>query len=156
MLHDSLTGLLNREGLKDRLNDKLEQSKKCAVAFLDLDDFKEVNDLGGHEKGNATLKEIADKLSQNLPEGGIASRLSGDEFLVAFDYKGMHDLKATSDRLLRKIATEGPKNLTITASMGIALYPEHSEKASELMSFADKAMYTAKEKGKNTYVIHNF
>lgn len=155
LMHDSLTGLLNREGLKSRLQTKLSQSEKCAIAFLDLDDFKEVNDILGHEQGNKTLKEIADKLAENLPMGGISARLSGDEFLVAFNYKNMRDLKTTADRILKRISTVIPGGVTITASMGISLYPAHSEMTSELMSYADKAMYYAKENGKNKYVIHS-
>ncbi len=155
LVHDSLTGLLNREGLKDDLNNKLAESKQCAIAFLDLDDFKKVNDLVGHEEGNKTLREIAKKLRKNIPEKGIAARLSGDEFLVAFEYKSIMGLKIVAAKLLKKIKTSVNSDLIVSASMGISLYPEHSQKTSELMSFADNAMYTAKEEGKDRFVIYN-
>ncbi len=155
LLHDSLTGLLNREGLKNELLMKLTGSEKCAVAFLDLDDFKRVNDFAGHGEGNKSLKQISDKLLDNLPPGGIAARLSGDEFLIAFDLKTMHGLKSTAERILKKIITIAAGENKITASMGISIYPEHSEKISELMTLADKAMYKAKKDGKNRFTIHN-
>jgi len=154
LIHDSLTGLLNREGLRKELDNKLTESGQCAIAFLDLDDFKKVNDLTGHEQGNKTLRDMAKKLIQNIPLDGIASRLSGDEFLVAFDYKNMIGLKKTAGKILKKIKTSVGNELIVSASMGIALYPEHSEKASELMSYADNAMYIAKEQGKDRFNIH--
>ena len=90
-----------------------------------------------------------------MPEGGIAARLSGDEFLVAFDYNSIHEIKSTADKLLNKISGTLTVGRKVTASMGISMYPEHSKKMSELMTYADRAMYTAKENGKNRFVIHN-
>lgn len=155
LLHDSLTGLLNREGLKVELENILTGSEQCAVAFLDMDDFKRVNDLGGHEKGNTTLIDIAKKISSYLPHGAIAARLSGDEFLIAFKFRNIRELKISAEKLLKKIKTTYGDGQTVTASMGISVYPEHSINVSELMSLADKAMYKAKEAGKNCVVIHN-
>ena len=147
--------MLNREGLRNELEQKLIKAQKCAIAFLDLDNFKEVNDHSGHEQGNKSLKAIAENIYNHLPEGGIAARLSGDEFLVAFDYNSIHEMKNTADKLLKKISGTLTVGGKVTASMGISMYPEHSEKMSELMTYADKAMYTAKENGKNRFVIHN-
>jgi diguanylate cyclase (GGDEF)-like protein len=149
-----LTGLLNREGLKSELENKLNESKQCAVVFLDLDDFKNVNDYAGHEQGNETLREISEKLLRSIPGDGIAARLSGDEFLVAFDFKNMLSLKSMAEKILRKIKTKVDNSIVVSASMGIAIYPDHSEKPSELMSMADNAMYFAKEAGKDRYFIH--
>ncbi|MCD6322476.1 MAG: sensor domain-containing diguanylate cyclase, partial [Clostridiales bacterium] len=155
LIHDNLTGLLNREGLKNELEQLLARAQKCAIIFLDLDDFKAINDHDGHEYGNKSLKTIAKNIYNNLPYGGIAARLSGDEFLVAFDYDSMRDLKHAADKLLKNISVNLINGRKVTASMGISMYPEHSVKMSELMTFADKAMYVAKENGKNKFVIHN-
>ncbi|MBN2559284.1 MAG: EAL domain-containing protein, partial [Clostridia bacterium] len=153
--HDGLTRLLNREGLKIRLPEILGKSEKCAVAFMDLDNFKDVNDKGGHEAGNKALEEIAGKIRNSLPDGSLAARLSGDEFLLAFGYDNRRELKKTAARILRSLQENGKEGNRITASMGISLYPENSCNESELMSMADKAMYIAKESGKNRFIIHD-
>jgi diguanylate cyclase (GGDEF)-like protein len=154
--HDSLTRLLNREGLRPELNRTLSKCEKAAVAFLDLDNFKNVNNTGGHEEGNRVLKQIAENLERNLPEDAVCARLSGDEFLVCFEYENIRQLEAEVARLLRKICPKDCTGKRVTASMGISLYPEHSNNESELMMMADKAMYKAKEAGKNRFSIHSW
>ncbi|MFO7612896.1 MAG: EAL domain-containing protein, partial [Clostridia bacterium] len=153
--HDGLTRLLNREGLRVKFPEILGKSERCAVAFMDLDNFKNVNDKGGHEAGNKALEEIAVNIRNCLPDGSLAARLSGDEFLLAFGYESMKELKKTAARILRSLHESGNEGNRITASMGISLYPENSRNESELMSMADKAMYRAKENGKNCFLIHD-
>lgn len=158
--HDALTGLPNRALFHDRLEHAVERSRRdgtqLAVIFIDLDGFKDVNDGCGHDVGDLLLKEIAQRIRSRVRRAtDTVARMGGDEFLIL-----MEDLKDIA--LCRELAVDildhvaRPVTLrnhvvNVSASMGLAIFPEDSEDPGELMSRADTAMYAAKSKGKNCY-----
>lgn len=157
--HDSLTGLPNRVLLADRMQVALAQATrfraKLAVCYLDLDNFKPVNDTWGHASGDRLLKEIADRLLQSVRGGDTAARLGGDEFaLLLSNLADIEQCKLALERLLqdlsRPMAIDGAE-LTITASIGVTLYPDDGADADTLLRHADQALYAAKESGRNRY-----
>lgn len=154
---DALTNLPNRTLLEDRLKLALAYAKRekkmLAVMFLDLDLFKEVNDSYGHEVGDSVLKQVALRLSACVRESDTVARLGGDEFIILLP---MIDAEGDASLVANKIveAIEQPiyatqTNLHVTASIGIAMYPQHGMNEKLLMLNADKAMYEAKKSGKN-------
>ena len=157
--HDQLTDLPNRFLFKDRLGQALVQSKRrqamFALLYLDLDDFKPVNDTLGHEAGDALLVEVGARLIATIRESDTVARMGGDEFTVLInDIQG----PATAELLARMIleALGRPVQLrdrecAIGVSIGIALYPKDGTTADELLSKADSAMYLAKQAGGNGF-----
>jgi len=156
--HDGLTGLPNRLLFADRLDQALARAQRhdgaLAVCYLDLDGFKQVNDLHGHGAGDDLLRVVARRIQGNLRAGDTVSRLGGDEFVMLITrYSTTGDCLA----VLRRIAAEVGKPADITngavvsvsASIGVAMYPQHGAIPEELMSRADSAMYDAKRAGKN-------
>ena len=151
-LHDSLTGLPNRTLFHDRLRQSLargaRQKQPFGMLLLDLDGFKEVNDIFGHDYGDALLQEIALRMQAALRQSDTLARLGGDEFAILPEGEGrIERLEATARKVIA--AMERPFNLegqatSIEASIGIAQYPEHGEDAGALMRRADAAMYAAK------------
>ena len=156
---DSLTLLPNRflalDKLSKILKDADENKGNAAVCFLDLDDFKKINDSLGHEVGDKLLIEAAARLQEIISDTGTVGRLGGDEFIVL-----LHDLSCAKsalriiDKLLKSFREpfriEG-RELMVTLSAGIAMYPENGSSASDLLRNADTAMYQAKALGRNTY-----
>lgn len=151
-LHDTLTGLANRSLFNDRLEHGLAQAKRhgltLAVMFMDLDGFKAINDLHGHDAGDVLLQTVADRLKENTRDDDTVSRIGGDEFLYLV--MGAGDKQAVA-QLAQKIAShiQAPCQLafgqvTIQLSIGIARFPEDGDTAEELVKQADAAMYTAK------------
>jgi diguanylate cyclase (GGDEF)-like protein/PAS domain S-box-containing protein len=157
--HDALTGLPNRQLFKDRLTVALAHAKRLesrlAVMFLDLDQFKYVNDTLGHSAGDLLLVEIADRLCGAVREEDTVSRLGGDEFtLLLVDVTTEDAAIRIANKLLR--AVESPmlldgNELSVTTSIGIALFPNDGEDAEALLKNADAAMYRAKDSGRNTF-----
>lgn len=156
---DALTGLPNRRLYQDRFNQAISAAKrhrvKLAVFYLDLDNFKTINDSWGHDFGDILLKHVADQLSIAVREMDTVARLGGDEFSIILndieDNNGvMHVAGEILHRLNRKTRLGG-RELTITTSIGISLYPNDGDDSKTLMKNADMAMYHAKEKGKNNY-----
>jgi diguanylate cyclase (GGDEF)-like protein len=154
-LHDALTGLPNRVLFHQQLIEALDAVQgpdgSLAVMLMDLDHFKEVNDTLGHHFGDMLLKEIGPRLSSVLREGDLMARLGGDEFGVLLPNLPGPDMVLTiAHRLLsaleQPVAVEGLA-LSISGSIGIALYPEHSTDAESLLQRADVAMYASKESG---------
>ncbi|SHH94191.1 ABC transporter substrate binding protein [Clostridium grantii] len=161
--YDNLTGLTNRTSLKIKLRNltqiKTDYLKQFAVIFLDLDNFKFVNDSYGHSIGDKVLKEIAKELIKLDLGNSSIYRLGGDEFvLILEDYQDTFDLNYKTDKLRktldRAIDIEGNKYF-ITASIGVAIYPQNGKNYSELLKNADAAMYKAKENGKNCSAIYD-
>lgn len=153
---DALTGLLNRVALAEHLEEMIADSgagrKELALLFLDLDGLKQVNDRQGHAAGDLVLHEVAHRLRHCLGDEVAIARYGGDEFIIILDdthIPGMNDLVET---LLEEIATpfelEG-ELLHLTASLGIARFPEDAVTAEDLISAADQAMYVAKSSGRN-------
>ena len=170
--HDSLTGLPNRTMFKEYLDRSVAQARRnqqdLAVLFLDVDNFKHVNDTLGHHAGDVLLQEVAERLSkvlrgddyvarghaQNAPDDVLA-RLGGDEFIILLpDIPDTHAPGAVAQRLLEILAkpiSVNGQECHVSASIGITLYPMDGKNTDELIMHADIAMYHAKDKGKNTY-----
>ena len=159
--YDALTNLPNRVLLFDRLTHGMVRAQRrrhiLAVAYIDLDGFKEVNDQYGHEMGDKVLIEIATQMKATMREGDTLSRLGGDEFVATLiDLEAAQDCLIAVERLLK--ATNMPLHIdgtivSISASIGVAVYPNDAEDADQLMRYADQAMYKAKQKGKNRYCL---
>lgn len=161
--HDALTGLPNRILLVDRLNQTLASTRRNkrfgALMFVDLDRFKQINDVYGHALGDSVIKEVAQRLTSYLREEDTVARLGGDEFVVLLPNLAgtLEDAGFAALNIAEKIrqGLEQPMHLHDTdyvtsASIGITLFPKHQEHADELMSEADIAMYQAKDMGRNT------
>ncbi len=156
---DSLTELPNRFLALDRLSQLINEARRnrerVAVLFLDLDDFKKINDTLGHETGDKLLKEAASRLQSVVRRGDTVGRLGGDEFIILLGgLKEASDAQPVAEALLNKF-TEAfhidSRELVLTASIGISLFPDDGENLSELLRNADSAMYHSKEQGRNTY-----
>jgi len=158
--YDLLTNLPNRalfyESLKNSLAKAQRKEKKVALMFLDLDNFKTINDTLGHDYGDMLLKEVSKKLKSILRTEDIVSRLGGDEFTVILD--GIDDSNVFPSVVAQKIIDELTKPIKlkdemgyIGSSIGIAIYPDDAKDQETLIKFADMAMYQAKENGKNTF-----
>lgn len=158
--HDPLTGLLNRRSLMEKLSASLEYNpsgKYKVIIFMDLDNFKTINDSLGHTYGDLLLVEVANKLMSIPNEKKDVARISGDEFILV-----LHDIEsfAQVERIANKIVENfdvpikiGTKSLNVSASVGIAIYPIHATNAEDLLKIADMAMYRAKDSGKKGYRI---
>jgi diguanylate cyclase (GGDEF)-like protein/PAS domain S-box-containing protein len=161
--HDALTGLPNRLLLTDRFDIAVAQAKRrtgsMAVMMLDLDHFKYVNDTLGHDVGDKLLKAIGNMLNEIVRKGDTVARMGGDEFVLLFPE--INDLQNTigiAQKILndfRKPFTIDCHKILITTSIGIALYPSDGEDFETLITNADKAMYFAKEEGRNNFKYTN-
>ena len=160
--HDPLTGLPNRILFQERLTQSLEwanrQNRMVALLFLDLNDFKHVNDTLGHQIGDLLLKTIGDRLKGCLRGSDTVSRLGGDEFTVILPgIPSKSDVARVSqkilDTIIQDMVLEGQKVL-ITTSIGISLYPTDAQDMETLIKLADTAMYRAKGTGKNLYEFY--
>ncbi len=159
--YDILTNLPNRALLADRLSQAMvhckRDNKSLAVVFLDLDGFKEVNDLHGHNVGDELLIILSARMKEALREGDTLARFGGDEFVaVLADLAKVGAYELLLDRLLLSAsepAIVGDLILNISASIGVTLYPQDCVDAEMLLCHADQAMYQAKESGKNCYQI---
>jgi diguanylate cyclase (GGDEF)-like protein/PAS domain S-box-containing protein len=162
--HDLLTGLPNRTLFLERLRYALERSKsadgvgsRTAVLFLDLDDFKDVNDSHGHDAGDQLLLEIARRLGATLREGDTVARFGGDEFVVlCVDVRNEQEVLLLAERLLDELGRPmviGNQEVHPGASLGIAIGPPGS--ATELIRQADAAMYRAKDLGGGTWALYD-
>lgn len=157
--HDALTRLPNRELARDRLMQALADAKRhnkqVALVLLDLDHFKNINDTLGHTAGDQLLRAVAQILVNTLRQSDTVSRPGGDEFLMVL--KDLPDLDAVTpvvakvmEELSKPIAVNG-QDLSISASMGIAMAPSDGEDFDTLLQRADTAMYRSKDEGRNTY-----
>ena len=160
--HDSLTGLPNRNLLWDRIDRACARTQRygdfAAVAFLDLDNFKVVNDSLGHSLGDHLLRAVAQRLQSSLRAMDTVARLGGDEFvLVLSDQKGEPSVSGELQRIVESFsqpfAVDG-RDVFITASVGVALYPQDAKDPETLMKSAELAMYRAKESGRNGYQLY--
>ena len=155
--HDILTSLPNRYLLLDRMEQSIRRANRdaslFAVLYVDLDGFKTINDRYGHQIGDQVLKEIAVRLDTNVRGSDTVARMGGDEFVVLLDSINKPENAMIVAQKLRAVITEEFKfDKTIervTASIGISLYPVNGVRASDLLSAADHAMYSAKQKRDN-------
>jgi diguanylate cyclase (GGDEF)-like protein/PAS domain S-box-containing protein len=162
--YDTLTGLPNRALLSERLGRAIvrarRQETRVAVLFLDLDRFKDINDSLGHAAGDRLLKAAATRLQATVSASDTVARLGGDEFTVVLE--DVESLPAV-ERMAREILNafsmplevDERHDVSITPSLGISLYPDHALVPTDLLKFADTAMYQAKAEGRNTYQIYN-
>lgn len=157
--HDPLTVLPNRILFYEHLDHALAVSKRnqqrLAVFFLDLDGFKEVNNLLGHSKGDALLQQVAERLLSGLRSSDLVARLGGDEFAFVFEnIRNPEDAALIADKVLSSLArpfTLEGQELCISGSLGISLFPEDGDDSKNLLRFADAAMYRVKGQGKHHY-----
>lgn len=162
--HDALTGLPNRVLLVDRLRQSLVGSRRAprfgALLFIDLDRFKQVNDVFGHSSGDRVIQEVARRLQDGIQPQDTLARLGGDEFVLllpnlapSFEKAGLRALGIAEQvrSALEEPIALGNSNYVTSASIGITLFPKASESAEDLMREADIAMYQAKDNGRNTW-----
>lgn len=160
-LHDSLTGLANRVLFFDRLNNAIAAAHRkdggFALLYLDLDDFKPINDTYGHEAGDLVLRSIAERLRGCVRESDTVARLGGDEFILLFSDATDESAAVTvAEKVIATVTARLPiegSTHRVGCSIGIALYPRDGEDADSLMRHADAAMYGAKRLGKNRYLL---
>lgn len=163
-LHDALTGLGNRHQLDICLRHNIARAASrteeggFGLLFIDIDGFKNVNDSLGHTVGDEMLVEIARRFRTTLRQNDVAIRMGGDEFLILLDkLRSTEDAMALSRKLLALISepirTSVGQTVSTTASIGIALFPEHADSADELVKAADTAMYAAKAAGRNRSAV---
>ena len=159
--HDMLTGLPNLRLSEDRLKMAIHNTDrsrgKVALLYLDLNNFKEINDTLGHDAGDEILKQIAQRLSANIRQTDTASRIGGDEFLIICpEVDSKEDITNTCQRLIdavREPVLYASKPVQVGVSIGCAIYPDHADTIDELRSRADSMMYAAKTSEKYNYLI---
>ncbi|MGC9457446.1 MAG: putative bifunctional diguanylate cyclase/phosphodiesterase [Halothiobacillaceae bacterium] len=163
--YDSLTGLPNRRFFERALENHLHRARdneahKQAILFIDLDKFKEVNDRYGHQEGDLVLKEAAQRITASVRDTDIVSRIGGDEFVLMLprlqDEAAARTIAAKLTHALAMTYDVNGRQHRLSASVGIALYPDHGDSVEDLMRRADAAMYQAKEKGKNQWALFDY
>ncbi|MCP4444614.1 MAG: diguanylate cyclase [Myxococcales bacterium] len=154
--YDGLTGLANRMTLRDRLGVCLAKSRRynegCALLYIDLDFFKPINDTHGHEVGDVVLQQVAMRMRVTVREYDTVARLGGDEFAVLIEDLQKDRPEEVAERVLRRLRLPmmiGDLELRVGASGGLAVFPHAAETIDALVRCADKAMYSAKAKGRN-------
>jgi diguanylate cyclase (GGDEF)-like protein/PAS domain S-box-containing protein len=161
--HDALTSLPNRTLLEDRLLHAIQRTrrngKKLALIFLDLDDFKNINDSLGHQAGDQLLQIVAQRLSACIRAEDTVARLGGDEFVVLLEEVGIKDdvtrvVTKLLEALSQTVMLEG-REVSVRSSMGISLFPGDGEEADDLIRHADFAMYQAKMRGNAGYCFYD-
>ena len=153
-MHDALTGLPNRNMFSVRLSELCSYSSReqlpFALALIDLDKFKQVNDNYGHQSGDELLRQVAGRFREAIREYDMVARLGGDEFILLLPDTRTEDSRVIIERIYTHLIGEytiSGQSVNIGASIGVAFYPEHGEKKAELSYKADCAMYVAKESG---------
>ena len=155
--HDALTGLPNRLLFKDRLEHAIKYSKRhqssFGLLFIDLDQFKQINDAMGHDMGDVVLNEISNKLQNAIRASDTLARLGGDEFTILVeDVETEEDLSLFSEKIIevsKEPVVVGGQVFYLSSSIGVSIYPKDAQTADELLKCADSAMYKAKEQGRN-------
>lgn len=159
--HDALTGLPNRTLFAKRLQEKMEEARSrdgyIAVVFLDLDKFKYINDTLGHECGDYLLQLVAKRLTDAVRDGDTVARMGGDEFTILLGrINHPSNAQKVAERVMSRMAQPfliAGREVPITASLGISLYPQHGQSAEDLLRLADSAMFQAKQSGRNKYAF---
>src|SRR5689334_11309405 len=159
--YDALTGLPNRNLLRDRLKQAVHSQRHAraiAVVFIDLDHFKFINDSLGHSAGDKLLQKMADRLRSAVRDGDTVSRLGGDEFILVLNDQHNEDIiframQRIAGKVNEPITIDG-RELIVTCSAGISLYPQDGTDVDTLLKNADAAMYRAKEHGRNNFQFY--
>lgn len=159
---DPLTGLQNRSATLDRIGHAVSSAKRTpaefAVLYVDLNGFKQVNDSHGHALGDEAIAEAARRMRAVLRRHEVAGRIGGDEFAVLVDFDDVSDLEAVANRLMSAISEPmslGGVRVSLSASVGIATFPQHGSSAEELLAHADNAMYAAKRGNGPHYAFYD-
>ncbi len=160
--HDALTNLPNRILLQDRLLQAMKHAKRhgksLALLFIDLDQFKQVNDAMGHEVGDKILQKIASRLAHTIRESDTLARLGGDEFTIIMEEAANpQDVMQLAQKVIdvtKEPLTVSDQEVYLSSSIGISLYPKDSTLVDELLKYADAAMYRAKELGRNNFQFY--
>ena len=164
--HDALTGLPNRTLLEERLNQALVRARRemtsVALMFIDLDRFKNINDSLGHPVGDTILRNVAQRISHAVRGSDTVARMGGDEFVVLLPRLSQGTQQADCEAVARKVLAvlgepmqAGTHELRVTASIGVATFPEAGHDAASLMRAADVAMYHAKSQGRNNHQVYS-
>jgi diguanylate cyclase (GGDEF)-like protein len=161
--HDQLTGLPNRTLLQDRLEQAIlraqRHNQKIAVFVLDIDRFKRINDSLGHAGGDALLAAVARRLATAVRETDTVARMGGDEFVIVMpDFKNIDDVKRCGLQIVHSTARPiniGDRQINVTLSVGVCIYPDSALETNELFKNADAAMYVVKNTGRNGLHIFN-
>ncbi len=159
---DTLTGLPNRRLLTDRIDQALKRAKRhklmLTLLYIDVDNFKTINDTLGHQQGDELLQYIAEQIRQHIRKSDTLARIGGDEFvLLASDLSSAEEAKVVAQTISRifetpYLARTGP--VSVSLSIGVAVFPKHGQDSETLLKNADVAMYEAKSKGRNTYAVY--
>ncbi len=159
--YDELTDLPNRKLLYNHIKKALARSKRhhhnFSIMFIDLDDFKIVNDTLGHDAGDNLLKEVVKRINESIREEDLIARIGGDEFIIVFEETSVEEIEGISERILKNVAATyllDGNEANISLSIGISMYPDDGEDRETLIEHADKAMYFAKSNGKNNYKLY--
>jgi len=161
--YDVLTKLPNRALFNDRLDKAMQRANRdntmLSIIFIDLDDFKVINDNLGHSSGDIVLSEVAKRLANIVRDSDTVARLGGDEFIIILEkVTQLSDVSYIADKIINDLKTpillKDNKECTIGASLGISTYPDQTTVTKDLLEFADTAMYEAKKSGKNCYKIY--
>lgn len=163
MERDYLTGVLTKAEITNLAINTVDVKKTCnvTIAIIDIDYFKKVNDVYGHMKGDEVLKKVASIIQNEVREDGLVGRFGGDEFLVifynAYDMENMRErLRSIKNSIASSfVKTESGEDISVTLSIGCAAYPKDADNYEDLFFLADFALYRAKEKGRNRYIIYN-
>ncbi|MEA3405347.1 MAG: EAL domain-containing protein [Pseudomonadota bacterium] len=162
--HDVLTGLDNRKSLEIRLDQALKNAHRhgslVAVCFIDLDNFKTINDSYGHDVGDELLIAVTKRIQETLRENDILARFGGDEFVVVLEeIKHQHEVSMIVKKLIAAFnqpLSFAHLSMIMTMSLGVSVYPDDGLECNTLFQNADTAMYEAKNKGKNQFALYNF
>jgi len=161
-IRDSLTNVFNRRYMEETLDRELARAARevypLCIVMMDIDHFKKVNDTYGHEAGDVVLKTLSNMLTNQSRQGDFVCRYGGEEFVLVMPNIGLEVAKGRANSLLGLISSLfvplGRFNLNITVSMGISCFPEHGETKDELLRMADKALYAAKNNGRNCVEVY--
>jgi diguanylate cyclase (GGDEF)-like protein/PAS domain S-box-containing protein len=155
---DALTGIANRRTFEDKLAYMIEKEEPFALAYLDFDNFKEINDLLSHKAGDAFLKEVAKRLQSVIRSSDVAARLGGDEFVLLIPNVQKEEMVMIAERLTQifqnPFVYKG-QEVVSTVSIGIALYPADGKDSDTLLHHADEALYRVKKNGRNHYYFYD-
>lgn len=153
-MHDPLTGLLNRRGFLERARSLASSEQNFALMLLDLDQFKDINDLRGHQEGDRLLQQVSKSLRSQLRQSDIIARLGGDEFGILLPNADADAVALAAERCCEGLRQLPPLENTptnVTTSIGVVLYPEHGSDVDQLMANADIALYQTKSAGRNSW-----
>lgn len=161
--YDPLTGLLNKRAIVEKLKVEIDRSKRhgqsLAIMFIDLDDFKPYNDTHGHLMGDKLLHDFTSLLAKHCRKIDVLGRFGGDEFIIIAPQSDISGTVVLADKLRKEVENHGfissevGREFKTTCSIGIAMYPEHTDDCEDLISKADQALYESKRKGRNNVSV---